>query len=156
MTKILIPISLLLVYLLDIKNKFSNRQKQLLSYAVLDQISKTCDLLRVPYKRYIAAIALTESGGNQYEHGSSGEIGLMQIYKPTFDYLNKKYHFNFTFEDLYAIQPNIYVAVLLFKDNLKVLHYDLFNTIKAYNVGTDLKPVDTANYYLTKVLKNAK
>lgn len=146
-----------LVFLLGelLRNTFSKRQKSILNYSIIDTIDKTCNLLGVPFKRYIAAIVITESSGNPNTTGSLNEIGLMQIYKPTFDWLNGMYHFNFGYSDLYAIQPNIYVGVLLFKHNLKTLNYDFFDSIMAYNVGTDLKPRDKAIIYLNKVLRNA-
>jgi len=147
-----------IIYFIGIlsRNSFSLRQKRMLNYAILDTIDKICNLLDVNFKRYIAAIVLTESGGDVHASGSSGEAGLMQIMPSTFEKLNKKYGFNFNFDDLYAMTPNIYTGITLFKDNLKTLNYDFFDAIMAYNVGTDLKPKDKAIKYLNKVLENAK
>lgn len=149
--------SVLFIWLLSRnRNTFTNRQKSILNKAILDYISKICDLLDLPFKRYVAAIVITESYGDPDAMGSMGEIGLMQITQSTFNSLNKLYHFNFGFDELYAMANNIYVGCTLFKYNLKELNYDYFDAIKAYNVGLDLKPAEAAKKYLYKVLQNAK
>jgi len=155
MNYIVLLVPIILFLLGKDKNKFSARQKRLLRSDILVSIDQICDLLKLRYKRYIAAICLTESFGNEGVSGSSGEIGLMQIMPSTFQYLDNIYHFNFDLNDLWAIKPNIYVASTLFKHNLNHLNYDLFDTIKSYNVGVDLSPKDKATYYLKKVLNNA-
>ncbi len=133
----------------------SNRQKSLLTFPVLNEAKKISKLLNVPY-RYILAIILTESSGSTESTGTVGEKGLMQVTERTFNEFKQKFNLNITWDEMYAITPNIFVGSLIFKEYWKFQNYDLFDGIKSYNVGTDLKPKDKATYYLNKVLNNAR
>jgi len=154
-TKQRVILTIIFLIILNLsRHSFSLKQKQLLNTAVLDYVKKLSKMHQVP-ERYIAAIILTESGGDPDLIGVDGEIGLMQIYEPTFNDFNKRHNFNFSFEDLSAMPYNIFVGTLIFKEYWKKQNYDLFDGIMSYNVGTDLKPRNKAIAYLNKVLKNA-
>lgn len=129
------------------------RQLERIPVEYQEYIRKAANKTGFPYQNVIAAILLTESNANMLVRGSSGEIGLMQIMPSTFQMLKKKYNLKETESDLYDPEFNIYVGTLLLKDNYKFLG-SLEKTIKAYNVGVDLKPEYAANYYYQKVLKN--
>ncbi len=155
MVEIVVPTIGIIAYYENWKRSFSEKQKKLLTFPILDATNKICQLLNFPFQRYVAAIILTESYGKESIIGSSGEIGIMQIMPSTFRSLDRIYHFNFTENDLYAMKPNIYVGVTLLKHNINILG-DIFDAIMSYNVGIDLKPYDKAKNYLNKVIENAK
>ena len=124
--------------------------RQLRHYETL--INQICDQIGYPYKAIVAGIIMTESSGRVDAIGSShNERGLMQIWEPTFNSLNSMFNFNFSYNELYSPQLNIYVGVTLL-NYLKNKGLSIRNQIKAYNVGEDLEPKDKADIYLKKVL----
>lgn len=99
----------------------------------------------------IGSMILTESSDNPLAKGSSGEIGILQVMQSTFNEMSKKYNFNFTFEDCYNKKVGILTGMFVFYDYLKQNNFDMWNTVRSYNVGVSGAKKGKGWEYLQKI-----
>ena len=132
--------------------KISKKAKIYLSNETIDLINYFGEKYQIPAGS-IAGMVLTEIWDNPLATGSIGEIGILQITKGAFNEVDKHYDLNFSWEQCYTKRLGLIAGMLYYKILHDVYGLNWYNSIKAYNCGTDLKPVGKCNEYYRKVSK---